>query len=195
MPNYNAMPICIATVFAVSLVSPAVARCARPNGSFVGGGAGPVYAPGGALLGNQSETWKGFIPMKDPTNYAKGGGGNFRIVVRTPPQPGVPTSAFGDYGYYIDYPTYSLTWDEDACRGTLSLPFKSGINARWFDQNGNQTEQEYPGPRPIYNLTVAANGSVLIATLDPTNLSTRYPSDPRALPAYVPAYRIRLEKQ
>jgi hypothetical protein len=206
MRKYNLLTIHTATIVALLLNSPALARCARPNGRFVGGGAGPVYSKGGAPLGNQSETWDAFIAKTEPAAGPKGQGklaSSVDIDVRTPPQPGVPTSVFGYYHLSMQYPDGSVSWDEDACRGALSFRLTNDvyITPTWVDQKGDKTGGSSLNDTPLhlpkirYNLTAAAGGSVLIATLDPTNLAERFLPRDDAFPAYVPAYSIRLEKQ
>ncbi|WP_363349235.1 hypothetical protein [Methylocystis echinoides] len=193
MPKYEVLLVNIITLVALSLASPALAGCAQPIGVFVGGGAGPVYAKGGAPLGSQAETWRIRL-YNEPQRGPKSAVGSGIILVQTPPQPGVQTSAFGYYERNNATRKFRLTWNEDECTGTLSFDVEP-FQATWIDQKGNATTQTYVRADRKYNYMAAAGGSVLIATLDPTILAEGFRPDPYAFSAYVPAYSIRLEKQ
>jgi hypothetical protein len=184
----------VTTAVALLLASPALANCPQPTGVYVGGGGGQVTLPGSVPAGGQVESWYLQLPTKTVV-------GRMRLQVQTPPQPGVPTSAFGFYSVndLVILPVgsvgaYPITWDADLCAGTLTINFNPVVT--WVDQSGNKKTQSYlGGADKVYNITIADNGSTLVLALDPSSLASQFQPTALAFPAFVPGYNIRLQKQ
>jgi hypothetical protein len=197
MSQNKIAPVSVAAAVALLLASPALAKCAQPTGVYVGGGAGPVTLAGSAPVGGQVESWYLQLPTKKVA-------GRLTLEVQSPPQPGDQTSAFGFYaakdlailpeGTAAAAGGFPIVWDEDNCKGLLTLNFNPLVT--WVDQSGNKKTQSYVGgATKTYEFTITDNNAALLLSWDRDSLAAQFRPSPSAFPPFVPGYKIRLEKQ